>query len=83
MPKSLRINRKRVAYAVTTEDGRAWGVGVVFENQPGYRPVPEYGPYEDEARAEGVVGRLNARIGVDEKTALQIVATSFGGRGTR
>jgi hypothetical protein len=80
MPKSLRIDKKRVAYAVTTEDGLEWGVGIVTENQAGYRPVDGYGPY-DEERAEGVAERLNLRIGVDKKTALKIVATSFLGRG--
>lgn len=80
MPKSLRIGGRRVAYAVTTEDGSKWGVGVVFEGQSGYRPVPEYGPYEDEARAEGIVERLNARIGVDVQTALSITATTFGAK---
>jgi hypothetical protein len=82
MPKPLRINKKRVAYSTTTEDGESWGIGIVTEGESGYRPVADYGPY-DEKRAEGVAERLNLRINVDKATAHKIIASSMVGAAIR
>jgi hypothetical protein len=69
---------KRMAYAVIWLDGSGWGIGVAVEDEPGYHPVAEYGPYTS-GRAWKVVDGLNRRLGLDEKTAALIIASSMRG----
>ena len=43
-----------------------WSVACCVEGEAGFHPVPEYGPYpgpEGEKRAQGIVDRLNERLG--------------------
>jgi hypothetical protein len=75
-PKPLRVGGKLMAYAEVTDDGRDWYIGCIVDGDQGYRPVSDYGPY-DEARARGVVERLNERIHVSPKLATEIVARSM------
>lgn len=75
-PKPLKVGGKLTAYVAVTDDGQRWYIGVVVDGDVGYRPVSDYGPY-DEERAEGVAARLNARINVDPRTAAAIIARSM------
>jgi hypothetical protein len=52
-------------------------VAVCVEGDNGYRPlISNYG-LGPRGRIDGIVGRLNARIGVDEADAKAIVASTF------
>jgi len=50
-------------------DGAAyvgWSVACCVEGESGFHPVPDYGPYagdEGQKRAQGIVDRLNERLG--------------------
>lgn len=70
--------RHNVAYVVVDVPGGAWGVGACKRGESGYHPVDDdYGPYEDESRAQGVVDRLNARLGVSKASAHTIVRSTM------
>lgn len=79
--KPIKIDGKRVAYYPNTEDGLQWFICIVTEGEAGYRAVADYGPYEEESRAEGIADRLNERLGIDKKAQLEIVASSMRGHG--
>ena len=66
--KTAKAKRLTTAYWVVNVTG-GWGVGCVVETEPGYHPVDDYGPYngrEGKARAQGIVDRLNERLGHGE-----------------
>ncbi len=57
--------RKKSAYWVVDVPG-GWGIACCVEGEGGYHPVDDYGPYagaEGEKRAQGIVDRLNERLG--------------------
>ena len=56
------MKKKKTAYWVVDVPG-GWGVACVVEGENGYHPVDDYGPYAEEAKAQGVVDRLNERLG--------------------
>lgn len=69
---------EKAKYAYTSyPDEGAWCIALIERDVKGYRPVPEYGPYDDEKKAEGVANRLNERIGVNEQEELEILATTL------
>ena len=68
--------KRRSCYWVVDVPG-GWGVACVVEGERGYHPVEEYGPYTIEAHAQGVVDRLNARMGIDPVRARRIVASTM------
>lgn len=91
-PGPATVDGKRVAYHAAAAaigdrlNTLLWGVCICVENEPGYHPVPEYGPYVGRAgllHAEGVARRLNERLELDEKTAALIVASTMKGITTR
>lgn len=67
----------RVAYTVVPLDQRRFAIGCCVRGEQGYHPVDDYGPYVDEARAQGVVDRLNARIRVSPAQAKRIVQSTM------
>lgn len=69
-------DQNRIAYT-TIVGPKGWTIAVCREGENGYRPVPDYGPYKDEAHARGVADRLNVRLGVDQETAFKIVASTM------
>jgi hypothetical protein len=69
-------NQARVAYT-TVEGPKGWTVAACREGEDGYHPVPDYGPYADEAHARGIVDRLNTRLGLDKVTAFKIVVSTM------
>lgn len=74
------VDGKRVAYH-TVDVAGGWGVTICVEGEAGHRPIKDYGPYVGRAgllHAEGIVRRLNERLGLDEKTAALIVASTMG-----
>lgn len=73
---------RTVAYWVVDMPG-GWGVGCCVEGTLGYRPVPEYGPYKDEARAQATVANLNKRAGVSNARARRIVRSTMPRLGQR
>jgi hypothetical protein len=64
------------AYWVVDVPG-GWGVAAVVQGEEGYHPVPDYGPYEDERRAQVTVDSLNARLGVTKVRAHLIVRSTM------
>lgn len=66
----------RVAYT-TIQGPLGWTVAICREGENGYRPVPDYGPYTEEAHTQGIVDRLNARLGLDKATVFKIVASTM------
>lgn len=68
--------QKKIAYWVVDVPG-GWGVGCVVEGENGYHPVEEYGPYVDETRAQGVVDRLNKRLGLGPVGVRRIVGSTM------
>jgi len=80
-------NGKAVAYTVVLLDkpaapDKAWGIGIAVEDENGYRPVNEYGPYTEE-RARMVAKNLNTRIGLTDEEVWKIVASSMRGTAIR
>lgn len=69
--------RHNVAYVVVDAPGGGWGVAACKRGESGYHPVDDYGPYEDEPRAQGIVNRLNARLGVSKASAHTIVRSTM------
>jgi hypothetical protein len=64
--------------AVPREDG-AWGVGVVFEGEPGYHVydrIPRAG-YPTEERAEQEASRLNAELHIPAAEVTRLVGLSM------
>ncbi len=62
MKKNKRLT---TAYWVVDVPG-GWGVACVVEGEEGYHPVADYGPYKGtkgEKHAQGIVDRLNERLG--------------------
>jgi hypothetical protein len=72
------MSKKKIAYVVVDMPG-GWGVAACREHENGYHPVGDYGPYEDETKAQGVVDRLNARAGVSSIRARKIVMSTMHG----
>lgn len=66
----------RTAYALVEVPG-GWGVAACVQGEKGYHPVPDYGPYKEESRAQGVVDRLNARLGCSRAQARLIVHSTM------
>jgi hypothetical protein len=57
--------QKKSAYWVVDVHG-GWGVACCVEAESGYHPVDGYGPYagdEGQKHAQGIVDRLNERLG--------------------
>ena len=67
---------QRIAYWVVDVTG-GWGVAACKEGEGGYHPVPEYGPYPEESRAQGVVDRLNLRAGLGPTAVRGIVRSTM------
>jgi len=62
MSKKKRLT---TAYWLVDVPG-GWGVTCVVEGESGHHPVADYGPYPGRAgkvRAQGIVDRLNERLG--------------------
>ena len=66
------------AYVVVpvAEHGK-FRIGACVRGENGYHPVDDYGPYEDEKKAQGVVDRLNERLGVSRKAAMGVVRSTM------
>jgi hypothetical protein len=73
----MSMAKHNVAYVVVDVPGGGWGVGACKRGETGYHPVDDYGPYEDESRAQGIVDRLNARLGVSKTSAHTIVRSTM------
>ena len=61
----MKKQKKKSAYWVVDVPG-GWGIACCVEGESGYHPVGDYGPYagpEGEKRAQGIVDRLNERLG--------------------
>lgn len=72
----MDAHMKPVAYVAADVDG-GWGVSICEEGVEGHRPVADYsGPYTIDI-AEGIAGRLNRRLGLDESTARLIIMTTM------
>lgn len=56
--------------------GKPWGVGVVTENEAGYRPMNCYA-FSTFELAQACAERLNKRAGMSQEDASKIVASSF------
>jgi hypothetical protein len=67
----------RYAYVLISQDDGRFSVRLCARGEHGYRPI-YYGPYKDEARAQGIVDRLNARLGVSGPEAVAIVVSRPG-----
>jgi hypothetical protein len=68
--------QKKSAYCVVNVPG-GWGVACCVQDEDGYHPVPEYGPYNDEARAQVIVDSLNVRAGITKVRAYKIVRSTM------
>ena len=76
--RNHNMSKPRTAYHVVDVPG-GWGVAACVENEPGYHPVPDYGPYEDDARAQNIVNALNTRLGISKDLAHRIVRSTMPG----
>lgn len=56
----------------------AWRIGVAVANEDGYHPVPK--KFTTEAEARDWAERLNKHIGVEDDHAVDIIASTMGGR---
>lgn len=72
----VAVKKPGTAYAVVDLPG-GWGVGCCVEGEKGYHPVPDYGPYDDDDRAQGIVDRLNKRLGLDSVAVRRIVGSTM------
>jgi hypothetical protein len=68
--------QKKSAYCVIEVPG-GFGVACCVQDEDGYHPVPEYGPYNDEARAQVIVDSLNVRAGITKVRAHKIVRSTM------
>lgn len=69
---------KRVAYTTVEVSHGRFGIACCVEGEKGYHPVPDYGPYDDEKRAELIARNLNTRLAhVTPKEALRIVLSTM------
>ncbi len=68
--------QKRRAYWVVDVPG-GWGIACCVEGKHGYHPVDDYGPYENEARAKGIVDRLNKQLGLGPVAVRRIVGSTM------
>jgi hypothetical protein len=71
------MNLLNLAYTVVITSCGRFALALCQRNVQGYRPVFDYGPYDDEKHAEGVAARLNARNGVSDRRARSIVRTTM------
>jgi hypothetical protein len=65
MGAAKKVKKLTTAYWVVDVPG-GWGVACCVEGERGYHPVDDYGPYKGKKgklHAEGIVGRLNERLG--------------------
>lgn len=67
----------RYAYTHTETAPNEWSVVLCEDGVAGYRLVPDYGPYDDEERAQGIAQRLNERLGMTEQRVRDVVRSSF------
>ena len=65
------------AYVLIDVSSGGYGVACCVEGEKGYHPVPDYGPYMDEKHTQGVVDRLNERLGVSKDEAHRIVLSTM------
>lgn len=72
------MKKPRTAYHAVDVPG-GWGVAACVENEPGYHPVSDYGPYTEESRAQSIVNALNARLGISKELAHRIVCSTMPG----
>jgi hypothetical protein len=71
------MSTRKCAYTHAELQHGEWSVVLCEEGVQGYRPIPDYGPYKHEDRAEGIAGRLNARLGVSDTRAKDIVRSTM------
>lgn len=71
----------RIAFAtIVSHDpatGRDFGIGLAEENEPGYWPKPEHGPFATWDLAAAKARELNHRLGLSDEEAAHIVASSM------
>lgn len=71
---------KRVAYTTIPclgGDGTLFGVGLCVEGEQGYRMVSTYVPKVDESHIDGIVDRLNSRLGISKVEASKILISTM------
>ncbi len=89
---ALLESRRRFVYFVPAEgyiEGRGYRPSVVFEHEPGHFPVGDW-PYEgkpgtnapwfwghDYDKAVEMANEMNNRLGINEREAVEIVASSM------
>lgn len=71
---------RRLAYTAIVENS-GWTLGIAEEGFPGYSPMK--GTYPDEASARKSAKELNDKLGLTERDALGIIASSFRAQNTR
>lgn len=69
----------RVAFAATMPQSGGFGLGLVGENENGYRPRPELGTFETWEDAHARAADLNEQLGLSKREAVEIVASSMRG----
>ncbi|HYE90778.1 MAG TPA: hypothetical protein VEA38_07160 [Terriglobales bacterium] len=81
---------KRLAYTVVvggpgSTDEKPWVLAIAEENEPGYSPITgRYSsPYATQEEGRAIARELNARLGHDERTAMEIVLSSIGAQNRR
>jgi hypothetical protein len=78
----MKSNNKTSCIAYTVIEMRIgknvkFAIGCCKEDEYGYHPVEEYGPYDKEDHAQGVADRLNAGLMLGEKEVRQIIASTM------
>jgi hypothetical protein len=82
-PKIEKRKKKR-AYAATdygriggkSVKGKPFGIGLVIEDEAGYRPLPEYA-FATRDLAHALAERFNKSLGLKPEESSRIVSTSF------